>query len=271
MLASFLLSLREGMEAALILGILFTALRKMGRRELTRNLWGGAAAAGAVSLAVAILLNLVGAEFSGPGEPIFEGVTMLAAAALLTGMIFWMQHQSSGLRGNLELKIGRAEGKRAGLAIFLTAFLAIVREGVELAFYLLAARLATNPLETVAGAALGLGSAALLGWMLFATTHRLSLQLFFRITNILLLFFAAGLVGLGVHELNEVGLIPSVINPLWNLNNFLPESSVIGQALVSLFGYSAAPSLTSMMAYSVYLAALALVLIWPRPRAASPG
>jgi high-affinity iron transporter len=193
---------------------------------------------------------------------------MLAAASLLTGMIFLMQRQSSGLRESLEQKIGRVTGNRAALAIFMTAFLAIVREGIELSFYLLAARLATNPLETVAGTVLGLATAAVLGWTLFASTHRLSLALFFRITNVVLLFFAAGLVGLGVHALNEAGLIPFVIDPLWNLNNILPESSAFGQVLVSLFGYSAAPSLTSMAAYSVYLAALALVLFRPRPRMA---
>jgi high-affinity iron transporter len=264
MLASYFLSLREGVEAALILGIIFSALRKVGRSELNRALWAGAGAALTLSILVAVLLDLLGAELDGTGEAIFEGLTMLAAAGLLTGMIFWMQRQSRGLRGNLEMKISTAAGKEGRLALFMVAFLAVVREGVELAFYLLAARLATNPIETLAGSILGLGSAALLGWTLLATTHRLSMQLFFRITNVLLLFFAAGLVGLGVHALNEAGWIPALIDPLWNLNIFLPESSAFGQALRSLFGYTAAPSFTSMAAYAVYLAALAVILFRPR-------
>lgn len=264
MLASYFLSLREGVEAALILGILFSALRKVGHSELIRELWAGAGIALAVSISVAVLLNLLGAELYGTGEAIFEGVTMLAAAGLLTGMIFWMQRQSKELQGNLEVKISQAAGKEGRLAIFMVAFLAVVREGVELAFYLLAARLATNPIETLVGSVLGLWCAALLGWMLLATTRRLSMQLFFRITNVLLLFFAAGLVGLGVHAFNEAGLIPALVDPLWNLNNFLPESSAFGQALRSLFGYTAAPSFTSMAAYAVYLAALAVILFRPR-------
>jgi len=267
MLPSFLLSLREGLEAALIIGIISVSLRKLNRPELGQAVWGGVTAAIVVSLAVAILLNIVGAEIQGMGESIYEAVTMLSAAILLTGMIFWMQRQSRVMKTNLEAKLRLAAGQQGRPALFMVAFLAVVREGVELALYLLAARLATNPLETIAGTSLGLASAALIGWILFTSTHRLSLTWFFRVTNVLLLFFAAGLVGLGVHALNEIGLIPSLVEPLWNINNILPESSLIGQALQSLFGYSAEPSLTSAAAYALYLAALGLVLFWPRRRA----
>jgi high-affinity iron transporter len=266
MLPSFLLSLREGLEAAMVLGIISVALRKLNRPELGRAVWSGVATAIGVSLAAAILLNILGAEIEGMGESVFEAITMLSAAILLTGMIFWMQRQSRVMKSNLEAKIRLAAGQQGRWALFLVAFLAVVREGIELALYLLAARFATNPLETIAGTAMGLAGAALLGWIIFTSTYRLSLMWFFRVTNVLLLFFAAGLVGLGVHALNEVGLIPSLVEPLWNINNILPESSVIGQALRSLFGYSAAPSLTSAVAYTAYLAALALILFWPRQR-----
>jgi len=112
----------------------------------------------------------------------------------------------------------------------------------------------------VIGALLGLGTAALLGWTLFATTLRLDLRCFFQVTGILLILFAAGLVAHGVHELNEAGIIPAVIDPLWNANAVIPEASFVGTILKTLFGYNATPTLTEMLAYFGYLAGVLIGL-----------
>jgi high-affinity iron transporter len=262
MLPSFLLALREGVEAALVVGILLGALRKLQRPELAGSVWSGVAAAGLASLLAAVGLNLAGASFEGRAEAIFEGVMMLTAAGLLTWMIFWMHHQARFLRAKIELDVRQAINKTdAGLgkrALFGVAFLAVFREGIELALFLVAAGMATNPGQTIAGAALGLAAAVGLGWLLFSSTRRLPMSKFFLVTNILLILFAAGLVSHGVHEFNEAGLIPSVVEHVYDVNPVLNEESTAGQLLKALFGYNGNPSLTEMISYLVYFAVLVL-------------
>ena len=120
----------------------------------------------------------------------------------------------------------------------------------------------SNIIQTLAGTILGLGTAILLGYTLFATTVRLDLRRFFQVTGLLLILFAAGLVAHGVHEFNEVGWIPSVIDHIWDVNAILDENSVAGQLMKTLFGYNGNPSLTEMIAYFGYIAAI--LLLWMR-------
>src|SRR6185436_16070079 len=120
-------------------------------------------------------------------------------------------------------------------------------------------------IQTLAGTILGLGTAALLGWTLFATTVRLDLRRFFQVTGFLLILFAAGLVAHGVHEFNEVGWIPAVVEHIWDVNAILDENSVAGQLLRILFGYNGNPSLTEMVSYFAYLAVV--TLLWRRDTA----
>lgn len=148
--------------------------------------------------------------------------------------------------------------------MFALAFLAVAREGLELAIFLTASVLATDALPTLLGALLGLAGAAFLGYLLFATTCRLSLKQFFRITNVLLILFAAGLVAHAVHEFNEAALIAPVIEQVWDVNPVLDENSQAGQVLKALFGYNGNPSLSEVLAYSGYL--IFLWLLFDRPR-----
>ena len=265
MLSSFVLALREGLEAALIIGIVLGILRKIGRQNLNPTVWIGVVTALLVSLLTAMGLDWIGAEFEGSGEQLFEGITMLLAAGVLTWMVFWMQKQSGAIKQNLELGVQRATTGQGKSALFVLAFLAVVREGVELAFFLFAARLASTPLQEFLGAGLGLSSAALFGWGVFATSRRLSLTRFFQSTNVLLAFFAAGLVGLSVHEFNEIGWIPAVIENVWSLNALLSDQSTIGQLLKALVGYTSSPSLSQVVAYIGYFIVLA-GLLWTRRR-----
>ena len=264
MATSFLLSLREGLEAALIIGIVLGVLRKMERQNLNSTVWLGALCAALVSIFAAIGLNWVGAEFEGQGEQLFEGITMLLAAGVLTWMVFWMRKQSKTLKQEIEVGVRGAAQGNGQRALFFLAFLAVVREGIELALFLLAARLASNPLQEFVGAALGVSSAALLGWVIFASSRRLSLSKFFQSTNVLLALFGAGLVGLGIHEFNELGWIPAIVDHVWNLNALLPDESTLGQLLKALVGYQSSPSLTMVIAYMSYFVVLGGLLLAKR-------
>ncbi len=271
MLASFLLSLREGLEAALIIGIVLGALQKLHRSDLAPTVWAGAISAIVVSIATGVGLYYIGFELEGRAEMIFEGITMFLAAGVLTWMIFWMNRQSRNIKGELEAGVAKKVTTTDKRGLFWLAFLAVVREGIELALFLTAAAFASTTQSTVIGALLGVGTAALLGWSLFASILRLDLRRFFQVTGVLLILFAAGLVAHGVHELNEAAIIPVIVDHIWDLKNFIPETSFIGAILKTLFGYSPNPSLTEMLAYFGYLAAVMIGLRMANKRAERTG
>ena len=272
MLPTYLLALREGLEAALIIGIVLGALAKIRRNDLALAVWLGTLSAVGISILTAVLLTSFGMSLEETAEQIFEGVTMLIAAGILTWMIFWMSKQARFLKSELEEGVNKAAASTGKRAVFWLAFIAVVREGVELALFITAAffagdqsQLMTNIIQTLAGTILCLGTAALLGWTLFATTVRLDLRRFFQVTGLLLILFAAGLVAHGVHEFNEVGWIPAVVEHIWDVNSIIDETSLGGQLLKTLFGYNGNPSLTEMIAYFVYLAVV--TVFWRRDTA----
>ena len=260
MLASFLLSLREGLEAALIIGIVFGSLEHMRRTELKGVVWLGVFCAVLLSLVGAVALNLAGVKFEGSAEELFEGFAMLLAAGLLTWMIFWMRGKGASIQQELDTDVQRAVFKHGATALFLLAFFAVAREGLELALFLFAAGVDSNPIQIISGALLGLIASASLGWLLFTSTHRLSLKNFFLVTNVLLIIFAAGLVAHAVHEFNEAGVIPGVVDHVWDTNGVLDESSTVGEMLKALVGYNGNPSLTEVLAYIGYFIALGIVM-----------
>lgn len=264
MLPSFLLAFREGLEAALIIGIALGVIQKIKRPELTRPLVMGTLSAVIVSILVAYFLNLIGAQFEGVAEEIFEGIVMLSAAGLLTWMIFWMQQQSVFMKQKIELEVKSASRNKTGKsAIFGLAFLAVGREGIELALFLTAARASVGAIPTWLGAVVGLGAAIAAGWLLFRSTAQLPLKSFFAVTNILLLLFAAGLVAHGVHELNEAGWIPAIIEHFYDINFILNEKSTVGAIMTALFGYNGNPSLAETISYLLYFVAIGLLILYP--------
>jgi len=281
MLPSYLLSLREGLEGALIIGILFGALQKIRRNDLIPGLWLGVLAAAGISAVTAILLTMFGLSLEDNAEMIYEGVTMLLAAGVLTWMIFWMSGHARNMKSELEDGVNKAAVTTGRRAIFTLALVAVVREGIELALFITAAFFAgipanimTNTILTLAGVVLGLGTAVLLGWSLLAATARLNLRRFFQVTGYLLILFAAGLVAHGIYEFNEVGWIPVIIEHVWDLNAVINENSIFGELLKTLFGYNGNPSLTEMIGYFAYLATAVFVFtrttIKPRVKVAQP-
>jgi high-affinity iron transporter len=258
MFASALITLREGLEAALVVGIVLGVLRKMGRAERSRSVWAGVLAAVAVSVVAGLALNALGVAFEGRGEAIFEGVAMLLAAAVLTWMIFWMQRQGRKIQADLEMDVRRAAIKESARALFSLAFVAVVREGIETVLFLTAAAFSAMAGQTIIGGILGLIVAVIIGWLIFAAGKELNVRAFFRVTGVLLVLFAAGLVAHGVHELQEATLLPTIVEHVWNVNPVLSEDSTVGEFLKALFGYNGNPSLIEVLSYIGYYVAIYL-------------
>jgi high-affinity iron transporter len=201
--ASLLVTLREGFEAALIVAIVLAYLREVGALRRARSVWAGVVSAAAVSAVAGAALFLTGAELEGSAEALFEGVVMLAAVAVLTWMIVWMQREARSQGARLRGKVDEAL-HLGGAALFGVAFLAVVREGLETALFLFAAADTARPLQTLVGGLAGLGVAAVLGWLVYRGSSRLPLRTFFTATNLVLIGFGTYLVWAGVGEIGEV-------------------------------------------------------------------
>jgi high-affinity iron transporter len=227
--AAFLLTLRETLEAVLIIGIIFSALRATQRTNAMRYIWLGSGTGILLSLLIAYLLNTIVTVLEGAAEKAFEGLTMLLAAAVLTWMIFWMQKQSSRINHTLKTEVRTASQQGGGLPLFSLAFLAVLREGLELSLFIIAASFTTEwPVITV-GMSAGLIAAVGLGRTLSAGLLRLDLKRFFLVTSFLLILIAGGLIARGVHELNEARWIQTIIDHIWDLNPWFDEYSSPGR------------------------------------------
>ncbi|MDP2920515.1 MAG: iron uptake transporter permease EfeU [Dehalococcoidia bacterium] len=271
MLSALLITLREGLEAALIIGIILAYLTRTGNRQGFKPVWIGSALAVAVSLLAGAIIYVTAGELTGKAEEIFEGIAMFLAAGVLTWMIFWMRKQAVNIRAHLHAQVDTAI--RAGsTGLVLLAFIAVVREGIETVLFLFASTaVAETPLLSLAGGLLGLAVAIALGYGIYKGTARLNLRTFFTITGLLLILFAAGLLAHGIHEFEEAGIIPPVIEHVWDINGVLPEKSVLGNFLTSLFGYNANPSLVEVIVYVVFLAGtLVAYFIRPSGKTVSP-
>jgi high-affinity iron transporter len=271
MIAALLITLREGLEAALIVGIVLGVLRKLGHIDRSKPVWIGVAVAVAVSLVVGLALNVLGVAFDGRGEEIFEGAAMLLAAGVLTWMIFWMQRQGRNVQAELESDVRQAVTVGSTWALFSLAFVAVLREGIETALFLTAAAFSATPVETLIGGALGLAIAVVLGWLMFAVGRRLDVRAFFRVTSILLILFAAGLLAHGVRELQEAALLPTFIEHVWDVNFILDENSTAGTFLQALFGYNSNPSLLEVVSYVAYFVVITLATRLTKSRQVAPA
>lgn len=249
-ISALLLTLREGTEMALVVGIVLAYLGQVGARGARRWVWLGVAAATVVSLLFLGLLNALDKEFAGATEQVFEGGTMLLAACFLTWMILWMSRNSRSLKGELQRGVNTAlQQGGAAWGLFLLVFFAVVREGVELALLLFAA-----PGEgKLVGGLAGIVGAIGIGMLIYAFGRRVDLRTFFKVTTILLVVFAAGLVSHAAHEFAEAGLLAGIEGPvLWSTRSFLPEDDGVGAVLRSLFGYADSPHVIEVVTYIGY-------------------
>lgn len=209
------ITLREGFEAGLVVALVLAFVNRTGQRSDLRPIWAGVAAALAVSAAAAIGLLVIGAELEGKAEAVYEGATMIAAAALLTWMIFWMRRRAGSLKGELERQAGDALAARSGVALAAVVFVGVVREGLETSLFLFSSVGSEGDLPAGIGAAVGLVLAVALAVVFYKGFARLDLRRFFKVTSVLLLVFAAWLLARGLEELSEAGALPAGEGVAW--------------------------------------------------------
>src|SRR5579864_5494651 len=260
MVATFVLFLREGLEASLIVSILFAALRQLGQIEKARAVWAGvglaifASLVGGVALYVTIH-DYVGSTF----QTVFETFTYLLAVVLLTTMTFWMQKHSRYLKRDIMAKAGLAG---SGLALALLAFSTVGREGLETAVFTLAFAFQTNGALLLLGAGLGLLASIGLSFLVYKLGYKLDFRVFFRVMGILLLFFAAGLLGDAIQNMQQLGWLPFATTAMWNTARILPESSTLGDILHTFLGYAEAPTTLQGIFYAAYLLIAGGLFAW---------
>ncbi len=260
MIATFVLFLREGLEASLIISILFAALRQLGQMGKARAVWVGVGLAVLGSLLGGLALYVFVHEYPDTRfQTIFETMTYLVAVLLLTTMTFWVQRHSRSLKKEITFK---ATSAGSGFALGLLAFTTVGREGLESAFFTLAFAFQTNAVLLLAGALLGMLSAVGLCVLIYRLGYRLDYRLFFRVMGILLLFFAAGLLSDAVQNMQELGWLTIGSAPLWNTAHILSEESVIGDLLHGIIGYAQAPTVLQGIFYTTYLLVVGGVFAW---------
>ena len=272
MLVAYLIMLREGIEAALIVGIVASYLRQTGRTRFMPAVWTGVVLAVVLCLALGLGLNATSAEFPQKQQEFFEGAIGLLATGVLTSMVFWMKKAARSIRAELHDSIDAAlrPGDRQGLALVGMAFFAVGREGLESVFFLLATFQQAAGYGVPLGAVLGLASAGAVGCAIYLGGVRLDLRRFFRWTGVFIILVAAGLLGNALQSFHEAGLWNGLQARAFDLSGVLPADSVVGTLLSGLLGYQEAPSVGALLLYAAFLVpALILFLTRSRPVAAA--
>lgn len=273
--SGLLTGLREGVEAALIVSIILAYLAKTGNRRHFSKIYAGTIAAIVVSLAVGTGLFVTIGGFEEPYEQIFEAITMLVAAGVVTWMLFWMRRQAMSVKSELQVSLDRAltEGSAIGLAVL--AFTAVIREGLETALFLVgqAASAEGAALSVLFGALAGLALSVLIGVGLYRGARVINLRTFFRWTGIALIFIAAGLLSRAVHELVEIGVITIGTQAIFDLSAVLPHTEIAGapdgiallggQFLRALFGYTSQPELITFATWIAYVGIVLFLYLRP--------
>ena len=254
MLANYLIGLREGLEATLVVVILVAYLVKSGRRGLLPGIWGGVAIAVGVSLAFGALLTFGPRGLSFEAQEAIGGVLSIVAVGFVTWMVMWMARSARTLSGELKGQVDKAAlAGRASLVI--VAMLAVGREGLETALFLWAATSAadstTGPLV---GAALGLLTAVVLGYLFYKGAVKINLSKFFTWTGAILILVAAGVLGYGVHDLQEAGILPGLNNLAFDVSGTIPPGSWLGTLLKGTLNFSPETTWLQAVVWVVYVA-----------------
>src|SRR5436309_12512631 len=240
MIATFVLFLREGLEASLIVSILFAALRQLDQMGKARAVWIGVGLAALGSLLGGLALYVFVHKYADTTlQTIFETITYLLAVVLLTTMTFWMQKHSRTLKREI---VAQATAAGSGFTLGLLAFTTVGREGLETAVFTLAFAFQTNGLLLLLGALLGILASLGLSFLIYRLGYRLDFRIFFRVMGILLIIFAAGLLGDAIQNMQELGWISIGTTAIWNTAHLLSEDSTAGDILHTFFGYAEAPT-----------------------------
>ena len=274
------LALREGLEAVLVVVIILLYLKKTNQKIYYKYVYLGIILAIAASVVFAIIFSIVFGGFTGILEKIFEGITFIISGIFILTLVLWVSKEGPKMRENLEERLEESINTQKVFSISITTFIIIIREGIELILLTTGAASigSLNQVSVILGSLIGLAISILIGLLIFYGIKSINLRIFFKITNIMLILFAAGLITYGIHEFIEAGIINPIIDEVWNIKHILPESfpdgnpatpeflEIIGALLKALFGYNANPALLEVIIYPVLLVSIGIIsaLIWKR-------
>lgn len=260
MITSFIITLRETLEAALIVGIVIGFLKRTKQYGYYSMVWYGVAAGVVLSVLGAWLFQGFVGGFIGRTEQLFEGLTMIIGSILVTTLIVWVMHRQN-ISEHLNNQIAKHLDEAKPWGIFFMILIAVLREGVEMVIFIQSINIVSQG-NSLLGVILGIIIAVGLGIALYLGSLKINLKKFFTITGAILILFAAGLLIHGVHELQEAGILPIFVEQVWNINNILNENGHLGSFLRHLFGYNANPSLLEVITYVLYM--LGISYFWRR-------
>ena len=251
--AAFLITLREGLEAVLIVAIVLAYLRQLGRGDQFPPVVAGALGGALVSLGAGIGVYLALGELEGRAELYVEATTALLAGTVLTWMVFWMRRQARSLGGELRGQVDRALMRGAVLGMVAIVFIGVLREGLETALFMLTIVFDAGATDAATGGFAGLAVAIAIGYTIYRGSRLVNLRLFFQITGGLIILFAAGLAGKGVFQLQALGLFDSLYWPVWDVH----DHALLGRGqfaafMKGIFGWSAQPSIEQVVVWVAY-------------------
>ncbi|MFW9936198.1 MAG: FTR1 family protein [Candidatus Thorarchaeota archaeon] len=272
--------MREGIEAILVTIIILLYLKKTNQRFYNKYVYLGVGVGILSSVIFAFIFTAIFGEFTGLPEEIFEGIAFIISGIFILTLVLWMSKEGPKMRKNLEEKVESSISTQKVFSISILTFVIVIREGIELVLLLTGATSigSLNQINVILGSILGLGISILIGIVIFYGIKSINLSKFFKITNVILILFTAGLITYGIHELIEAGIINPIIEELWNIKQILPESfpdnnpltpawlEIIGSLLRALFGYNANPSLLEVIVYPLILGSIGIIsfLIWKK-------
>lgn len=271
MLATGVIFLREGVEASMIIAILLAYLNRSDQRRYFRDVFLGVAAALVLAAVGGLAAYLTIRTYAGSRvQTIFETVTFLIAAVLLTYMTFWMRAHARGLKADLQSRADHAMGRGARAGLALLAFQAVGREGVETVVFTLAIAFATTAGKSgmLIGGMVGLVIALAIAIAMYRLGHRINIGRFFMIVGTALMIFAAGLLVDAVQNMQQLGWLPVAMHPLWHTGALLSEDSALGDIAHSLFGYAQSPTVLQAIVYVLYLTGVLVAFYGARHRLA---
>ncbi|MHA1931219.1 MAG: FTR1 family iron permease [Promethearchaeota archaeon] len=274
------LAFREGIEAVLVIVIILLYLKNTDQRFYYKHVYIGSALAIISSVIFAIVFTFLFGGFSGPSEQIFEGITFIISGIFVLTLVLWMSKEGPKMKKHLEEKIEFSIESGRVLSIMILTYVIIIREGIELVLLLTGATSvgSLNQLDVILGSLMGLGISVGLGLLIYYGVKNINLSKFFKVTNVILILFVAGLITYGIHELIEAGVVNPIIQEVWNIKQILPEKfpdgnpltpewlEIIGSLLKALFGYNANPSLLEIIIYPSILISIGIISLklWKR-------
>ncbi len=264
MLPTFVIGLREGLEAALIVGIVAAFLAQRGRTDALRLVWLGIALAIGACVLFAVALEIFSSSLPQQQQEALQTVISIIAVVMVSYMIIWMRRNSRHLKHDLETAAGSALATGTTWALIGMAVLAVLREGFETSVFLLAAFNASgNPIAAGFGAVIGVAAAGAIGWGVFHGGMRINLARFFRITGVVLVFVAAGLVVSGIHTAHEAGWINFGQTQIADLTWLIPPGSIVSALLTDVLGLQPLPAEIEFVGWLLYLVPMLLIVLWP--------